>query len=84
MHFLRKYEKTKRGFYGGAVIYMTPSKDFDSCIVIRSMTLKNNKAYIRAGAGIVYDSIPEREYIETEKKAMACIKAIKLAGGLYE
>ncbi len=82
MKFLRKYEKTKRGYYGGAVGYITPSKDMDTCIVIRSMTLKNNKAYIRAGAGIVYDSIPEYEYEETSKKAMACIKAVKSTGGL--
>ena len=82
MKLLRKYEKTKRGFYGGAVGYITPSKDMDTCIVIRSMTLKNNEAYIRAGAGIVYDSIPESEYSETSKKAMACIRAIKSSGGI--
>ena len=82
MEFIRKYENTKRGFYGGSVLYITPSKDMDSCIVIRSMTLKDNVAYVRAGAGIVYDSIPEREFSETEKKAAACINAIKLAGVL--
>lgn len=82
MKLIRVVEKTKRGFYGGSVGYITPSKDFDSCIVIRSMRLKNKKAYIRAGAGIVYDSIPEKEYDETDKKAKACLKAISLAGGL--
>ena len=82
MKLIREVEKTKRGFYGGAVGYLTPSKDFDSCIVIRSMRLKDKKAYIRAGAGIVYDSVPEKEYDETNKKAKACLKAIKLAGGL--
>jgi anthranilate synthase component 1 len=82
MKLIREVEKTKRGFYGGAVGYVTPCKDFDSCIVIRSMRLKNKKAYIRAGAGIVYDSIAEKEYEETEKKAKACLKAISLAGGL--
>ena len=54
----------------------------DTTIVIRSMFLKNNKAYVRAGAGIVYDSIPKNEFFETEKKARACLKSIKLAGGL--
>ena len=73
---IRKYEKTKRGYYGGAVIYLTPSKDLDSTIIIRSMRIKNNLAYVRAGAGIVYDSIPESEFIETEKKAGACLAAL--------
>jgi anthranilate synthase component I len=82
MKLIRQHEKTKRGFYGGAVGYITPDGDMDTTIVIRSMFLKNNKAYIRAGAGIVYDSIPKNEYLETEKKAKACLKAIKLAGGL--
>ncbi|MFH1642458.1 MAG: anthranilate synthase component 1 [Nanoarchaeota archaeon] len=81
MKLIRQVEKTKRGFYGGAVGYITPSKDFDSCIVIRSMRLKDGKAYVRAGAGIVYDSIPKAEFYETEKKAMACIKAISKTGG---
>jgi anthranilate synthase component 1 len=81
MELLRKYEKQKRGFYGGSVGYLTPSNDFDSCIVIRSMRIKNGEAFIRAGAGIVYDSIPEKEARETEQKARACIDAIKLSQG---
>ena len=84
MELIRQYEKTKRGFYGGAVIYITPSKDIDSCIVIRSMVLKDDVAYVRAGAGIVYDSIPEKEFDETTKKAMACMKALKITGGFDE
>jgi len=82
MKLIRQHEKNKRGFYGGSVGYITPNGDMDTTIVIRSMFLKNNKAYIRAGAGIVYDSIPQNEFAETEKKAKACLKAIKLAGGL--
>ncbi len=82
MRLIRMYEKNKRGFYGGSVGYVTPSKDMDTAIVIRSMFLKNKKAYIRAGAGIVYDSVPKNEFYETEKKAKACLRAIKLAGGL--
>jgi len=77
MKLLRNYEKNKRGFYGGSVCYMTPSGDFDSAIVIRSVNIKANKAYVRAGAGIVYDSDPESEFIETERKAFACLKALQ-------
>src|SRR3989344_1477101 len=81
MKLIRIYEKTKRGFYGGAVGYITPSGDLDSTIVIRSIRIKGNKAYVRAGSGIVYDSDPESEFVETERKAYACLKAIELAGG---
>ncbi len=79
MKLLRKYEKTRRGFYGGAVCYFTPSADFDSTIIIRSLQLKGGKACARAGAGIVHDSIAEREFEETEKKAKAALRAIELA-----
>jgi anthranilate synthase component 1 len=79
MELIREQEKTARGFYGGALGYLTPNKDFDSCIIIRSMRLKNNKAFVRAGAGIVFDSIPEKEFQETENKAKACLEAIRLA-----
>ena len=80
MKLIRIYEKTKRGFYGGSVCYITPSGDFDSAITIRSIRIKGSKAYVRAGAGIVYDSNPESEFLETERKAYACLKAIELAG----
>ncbi|MEK6946273.1 MAG: anthranilate synthase component I family protein, partial [Nanoarchaeota archaeon] len=80
MKLIRLYEKTKRGFYGGAVGYLTPSGDMDSAILIRSIRIKNNKAYVRVGAGIVYDSNPESEFVETERKARACLKAIESAG----
>ncbi len=82
MKLLRKYENDKRGFYGGSVCYITPSGDFDSCILIRSMRFKNNRAYIKVGAGIVHDSDPEREFEETEKKAAACLKALCFDGEL--
>lgn len=80
MELIRTYENTKRGFYGGSVLYITPSNDMDSCIIIRAMTIKEDIAYIRAGAGIVYDSVPKKEFEETKKKSLACINAIKLAG----
>ncbi len=79
MKLLRMHEKTRRGFYGGSIGYLTPSGDFDSAIVIRSMSLQKGRAYIRAGAGIVYDSVPENEFTETERKAQACLGALQLA-----
>lgn len=79
MRLLRAYEKTKRGFYGGAVCYITPSGELDSAIAIRSIRIKGGKAYMRAGAGIVHDSDPESEFMETERKAYACLKAIESA-----
>lgn len=78
MKLLRRKEKTKRGFYGGSVAYLTPHGEFDSAIVIRSMRIKKGKAYVRAGAGIVYDSVPEKEFIETERKADACLAALRI------
>ncbi|MDP6647925.1 MAG: anthranilate synthase component 1, partial [Candidatus Woesearchaeota archaeon] len=77
MKLLRQYEKTKRGFYGGSVGYITPSGDLDTAIVIRSMKVKENKIYLRVGAGIVYDSDPENEFLETERKAYACLRAME-------
>jgi len=82
MELLRKYEKTKRGFYGGSIGYLTTAGDFDSAIVIRSMRIKGNKAFIRTGGGIVFDSIPEKEFEETESKAKSCLRAIHAAGDL--
>jgi anthranilate synthase component 1 len=82
MKLIRQFEKTKRGSYGGCVCYIDAAGNFDSAIVIRSIKIKGNKAYIRAGAGIVHDSNAETEFKETEKKAQACLNAIKRAGGL--
>ncbi|MBN2067509.1 MAG: anthranilate synthase component 1 [Candidatus Diapherotrites archaeon] len=84
MELLRKFEKAKRGYYGGSIGYLTPSGDFDSAIVIRSIRMKKGRAFVRAGAGIVFDSLPEKEFEETERKARACIKAIELAAGVPE
>ncbi|MEK6957533.1 MAG: anthranilate synthase component 1 [archaeon] len=82
MKLIRLHEKTRRGFYGGSIGYLTPSGDFDSAIVIRSMSLQKGRAYVRAGAGIVFDSVPEKEFEETEKKAKAALRAIEIAEGL--
>ncbi|MHC4458505.1 MAG: anthranilate synthase component 1 [Planctomycetota bacterium] len=77
MKLIRLYEKTKRGYYGGAVMYLTVDGQFDSCITIRSLQVKDHKAYIRVGAGIVHDSVPQTEFEETEHKARSCARAVR-------
>jgi len=77
MKIIRQFEKTKRGYYGGAVMYLTVDGQFDSCITIRSLQVKNHTAYIRVGAGIVHDSIPKSEFEETEHKARSCLRAVQ-------
>jgi anthranilate synthase component 1 len=76
---IRKAEGKRRGSYGGAVGYINGDGDMDTCIVIRSAFCRNGKAYIQAGAGVVYDSIPKSECDETKNKARAVIEAIQLA-----
>ena len=76
MKIIRLFEKTKRGYYGGAVCYLTVDGQFDSCITIRSLQVKDHMAYIRVGAGIVHDSVPKTEFEETEHKAKSCLRAI--------
>jgi anthranilate synthase component I len=77
MKIIRKLEKNKRGYYGGAVMYLTVDGQFDSCITIRSMQVRDHLAYIRAGGGIVHDSVPKTEFEETEHKARSCLRAIR-------
>jgi anthranilate synthase component 1 len=77
MKLIRQLEKTKRGYYGGAVCYLTVDGQFDSCITIRSLQVRDHTAYIRVGAGIVHDSIPKTEFEETEHKAGSCLRAIR-------
>jgi len=77
MKIIRRLEKNKRGYYGGAVMYLTVDGQFDSCITIRSIQIRNKTAFIRAGAGIVYDSIPATEFDETEHKAASCLRAVR-------
>lgn len=71
MKRIYELEKEKRGIYAGAIGYLSASGDMDFAIAIRTMILKNNKAYVQAGAGIVYDSLPENEFYETINKAKA-------------
>ena len=77
MKLIRLYEKTKRGYYGGAVMYLTVDGQFDSCITIRSLQIKDHMAFVRVGAGIVHDSVPKTEFEETEHKARSCLRAIR-------
>lgn len=76
---IRKIESKRRGSYGGAVGYFNGDGDMDTCIIIRCAFYKNGIAYIQAGAGVVYDSVPELEAQETEDKAAAVINAIQIA-----
>jgi len=77
MKLIRLLEKTKRGYYGGAVMYLTVDGQFDSCITIRSLQIREHTAYVRVGAGIVHDSVPKTEFEETEHKAGSCLRAIR-------
>ncbi|MFQ3548218.1 MAG: anthranilate synthase component I [Armatimonadota bacterium] len=79
MEIIEELEPTRRGPYAGAIGYFSYSGDMDTCITIRTILLRGNKAYVQAGAGIVADSVPEREYNETVNKAMAMVNALKIA-----
>ena len=82
MELIDRFEKTRRGPYAGAVAYVGFSGNLDSCIAIRTIVLANGRAYIQAGAGIVYDSDPAREYEETVSKSAALRYAVGLAKAL--
>ena len=72
-------EGNKRGIYGGAVGYIDLAGNMDTCIAIRLVYKKNGKVFVRSGAGIVADSVPESEYEESLNKAMAPLRALELA-----
>ncbi|OQY99396.1 MAG: anthranilate synthase component I [Candidatus Brocadia sp. UTAMX2] len=79
MQIIDEIEPAKRGPYGGAVGYFDFFGNMNTCITIRTILLKGNDAYIQAGAGIVADSVPEREYEETVNKAKGLLRAIEIA-----
>ncbi|RXJ03951.1 anthranilate synthase component I [Anaerobacillus alkaliphilus] len=83
MQILKELEPTKREYYAGAIAYLGLDGNIDSCIAIRTMVIKNHKAYVQAGAGIVADSVPELEYEETRNKAKALIKAVAVAEKMF-
>lgn len=77
MEIIESLEEDKREIYGGCIGYLSFNENMETAITIRSMVVKDKKAYIQAGAGIVYDSKPEREYEETLEKASQLIDLIK-------
>jgi len=79
MQIISELENTRRGCYAGAIGYFGFDGNLDSCIALRCAVLKNGKAYFQAGAGIVADSNPQREYEETVNKARAMMKALAMA-----
>jgi anthranilate synthase component 1 len=81
MQIIEELEPTRRGVYGGAVLYADFAGNLDSCIAIRTLLMKGKKAYLQAGAGIVADSDPKREFEETENKARAVLRAVEMARG---
>jgi anthranilate synthase component I len=81
MQIIAELEPEKRGPYAGAAGYFSHNGNMDMAIAIRTMVMKDSIAYIQAGCGVVYDSVPEREYEETLNKAKALLKAIEQAEG---
>jgi anthranilate synthase component I len=75
MQIINELEKTKRGVYSGAIGYLSACGNMDFALAIRTMVIKNNKAYIQAGAGIVHDSDPAKEFEETAHKLRALMEA---------
>ena len=79
MEIIDELEPSRRGIYGGAIGYLDFSGNLDTCIAIRTMVVKDGRAYVQAGGGIVADSQPEEEYQETVNKAMALLRATEMA-----
>jgi anthranilate synthase component 1 len=84
MEIIDELEPSRRGPYGGAVGYLSFTGNMDFCITIRTMVLQGENLSIQAGAGIVADSDPEKEYEETLNKAAAMMKAVRLAARGFE
>jgi anthranilate synthase component I len=81
MEIIDELEPTRRGIYGGAILYLDFAGNLDSCIAIRTLVVKDGIAYVQAGGGVVADSVPRREFDETVNKAKALFRAIDLAHG---
>lgn len=82
MEIIDELENKKRGVYGGTVGYLGFDGNIDTCIAIRTVVFKDGKGYVQAGAGIVNDSVPEKEFMETKNKALAVVNAVKEAARL--
>lgn len=81
MQIIEELEPTRRGIYGGSVLYADFAGNLDSCIGIRTVLMKRKKAYLQAGAGIVADSDPATEFQESMNKAQALLRAVEMARG---
>ncbi|MHB8174091.1 MAG: anthranilate synthase component I family protein, partial [Nitrospirota bacterium] len=79
MQIIEELEPTRRGPYAGAVGYFSFTGNMDTCITIRTLLFKDGKVYVQAGAGLVADSVPETEYLESVSKAAAMMKALEMA-----
>jgi anthranilate synthase component 1 len=79
MEIIRELEPNRRGVHAGAVLYVDYADSLDSCIAIRTIVLRDGKASVQAGAGIVADSVPDQEYADTVQKARGLFRAIDLA-----
>jgi len=81
MQIIEELEPIRRGTYGGSILYADFAGNLDSCIAIRTMLLKNKRAYLQAGAGIVADSNPQKEFEESVNKSQALLRAVEKARG---
>jgi anthranilate synthase component 1 len=81
MQIIEELEPTRRGIYGGSVLYADFAGNLDSCIGIRTLLMEGKKAYLQAGAGIVADSDPASEFQESLNKAQAVLRAVEKARG---
>jgi anthranilate synthase component I len=79
MQIIDELEPTRRGPFGGGIGYLDLAGNLDLCITIRTVVLRDGRAHVQAGAGVVADSVPEREYEETQNKAMALLAAVRAA-----
>ena len=79
MEIIDELEPVKRGVYGGAVGYMSWNGNMDTAIAIRTAVIKDDVLHIQAGAGVVYDSVPQSEWDETMNKGRAVFKAVEQA-----
>lgn len=83
MEIIAELEREARGAYAGAIGYLGFSGNMNTCITIRTLIFKHGRAYVQAGAGVVWDSVPELEYKETVNKAMAMLKAVRMAEAIF-
>jgi anthranilate synthase component 1 len=81
MEIIEELEPTRRGIYGGSVLYADFSGNLTSCIAIRTLLMQGEQGHIQAGGGIVADSVPESEYQESVNKSRAVVRAIERARG---